>query len=282
MRRRRLHSRDPDVPVSTSRAASILLAGALLSLALLTPRVCAAQSASEQSLAREQFRAGVAAARGQEWDAAIDAFQRSYELSPRPMTMMNLAGALAQGGRLVEASEAYRQFLAEAQTGTAARVRGEAEEQLHALEARIPRVRLRVLNRREGDVITLDEYQISDAAIDQPLPVDPGEHSVTISRAGLEPRTVPFTSEEGVLSDVVLEAWPDLSAEDPTVTPEGDPLGTPPPVAGRSVFEEPAFWIVLGVVVAGGVAVGVGVGVATQSPPPVYFGNLPPSQVPLE
>jgi hypothetical protein len=281
MRRHALRCGDTDVPMSAriSSGASIALA-----LLLLAPATVAAQSASEQSLAREQFRAGVAAARGQEWDAAVDAFQRSYELSPRPMTMMNLAGALAQSGRLVEASEAYRQFLAEAQTGTAARVRDEAQEQLRALEARIPRVRLRVLNRRAGDVVTLDEYQISEAAIDQPLPVDPGEHSVTISREGLESRTVPFTSEEGVLAEVVLEAWPDLGATDPAVVvaPEGDPLAPPPPVTGRSVFEEPAFWIIVGVVVAGGVGVGVGVGVATQSPPPVYFGNLPPSQVPLE
>jgi hypothetical protein len=264
-----------------TRRTSLVLAALALAW-MLSPAIGTAQSASEQSLAREQFRAGVAAARSQEWEAAVDAFQRSYELAPRPMTMMNLAGALAQNGRLVEAAEAYRQFLAEAQSGSAARVRGEAEAQLHALEARIPRVRLRVLNRAAGDVITLDEYQISEAALGQPLPVDPGEHSVTISREGFEPRTVPFTSEEGVLADVVLEAWPDLSADDPDVTPEGDPLGDPPPVVGRSVFEEPAFWIVVGIVVAGGVAVGVGVGVATQSPPPVYFGNLPPSQVPLE
>ncbi len=249
---------------------------------LLAPSGARAQSASEQSLAREQFRAGVAAARGQEWDTAVDSFQRSYELAPRPMTMMNLAGALAQSGRLVEASEAYRQFLSEAQSGSAARVRGEAEAQLHALEARIPRVRLRVLNRLETDVVTLDEYQISGAALDQPLPVDPGEHAVTITRAGLEPRTVPFTSSEGVLSEVVLEAWPNLAADDPSAGPQGDPLGTPPPAVSRSILEEPAFWIVVGIVVAGGVAVGVGVGVATQGPPPVYFGNLPPSQVPLE
>ena len=267
------------------RTASPWLTCVALAVSLLEPSVSVAQSASEQSLARDQFRAGVAAARSEEWEAAVDAFQRSYELAPRPMTMMNLAGALAQSGRLVEAAEAYRQFLAEAQSGAAGRVRGEAEEQLRALETRIPRVRLRVLNRRAGDVVTLDEYQISEAALDQALPVDPGEHAVTITRAGLEPRTVPFTSEEGVLSDVVLEAWLDLSPDGPGDTRDGvdgDPLGSPPPVTGRSVFEEPAFWIVVGVVVLGGIGAGVGIGIATQSPPPVYFGNLPPSQVPLE
>src|SRR5579859_3851715 len=97
-----------------------------------------AQSASEQSLARDQFRAGVAAAHDGRWPDAVDAFQRSLELAPRPMTVMNLAGALAQVGRLVEAAEAYRMFLSEATSGAAARVRGEAEAQLAALEPRIP------------------------------------------------------------------------------------------------------------------------------------------------
>lgn len=267
-----------DVPLSRTLHALVV---ALL-VAACVPALAHAQSASEQALAREQFREGVRAAREQRWPDAVDAFQRSLELAPRAMTVMNLAGALAQVGRLVEAAEAYRMFLSEAQSGTAARVRGEAQRQLDALEARIPHVRLEITGRLDSDTVSLDEYQLSAAAIGSPLPVDPGDHTLTLARDGVEPRTVTFHVEEGTQSDVTLEAPPDLGLPPPddTTSPLDD--APPPPAAGRSIFDEPAFWIVGGVLLAGLVAGGVAIGVATQGTPPPFFGNLPPHQVPVE
>ncbi len=261
------------------RAVALALA---LAFALPVPRAHA-QSAGEQSLARDQFREGVRAAREQRWPDAVDAFQRSLELAPRVMTMMNLAGALAQVGRLVEAAEAYRMFLSEAQSGAAARVRGEAESQLATLEGRIPHVRLQIHGRLDSDTVTLDEYQMSAAAIDAPLPVDPGEHTLTIARDGFEPRAVTFTAHEGVQSEVVLETWPDLGARAPDETGP-DPLDTHGTEggSGHSILDEPVFWIIGGIVLAGVIAGAVAIGFATQSAPPPFFGNLPPHQVPVE
>jgi hypothetical protein len=240
-----------------------------------------AQSASEQALARDQFRVGVAAAHDGRWPEAVDAFQRSLELAPRAMTVMNLAGALAQVGRLVEAAEAYRMFMSEATTGAAARVRDDAQAQLTALEPRIPHVRLQIHGRLDSDTVTLDEYQLSAAAVDAPLPVDPGEHTLTITRDGREPRTVTFTASEGVQSEVVLETWPDLAPPPPEET-QPDPLVTPPPTESRSIFDEPAFWIVGGVILAGLIAGAVVLGVVESPPPAPFFGNLPPHQIPVE
>ena len=262
-------------PYALGRALVVALA-----VALAVPALAQAQSASEQALARDQFREGVRAAREQRWPDAVDAFQRSLELAPRPMTIMNLAGALAQVGRLVEAAEAYRMFLSEAQSGAAARVRGQAQAQLDALEPRIPHARLEIRGLLDSDTVTLDEYQLSAAAIGSALPVDPGEHTLTILREGAEPRVVTFTAEEGVEAEVVLDAPPDLGLPPPDGAP--DPLITPPPAQGRSILDEPAFWIVGGVLLAGLVAGGVAIGVTTQGAPPPFFGNLPPHQVPVE
>ena len=256
------------------------LALAALSLAVAAP--VHAQSAAERSLARDRFQAGVAAARDERWQDAVAALQASYDLVPRPLTLLNLAGALLQIGRLVEAAESYRMFLHE--DDVPARQRRDAEEQLAALEPRIPHVRLRVLGLEEGDAILLDEYDLSGAALDAEYPVDPGPHSVTISRNDHEPRVIPFESEEGVLSEVLVdarpEAWPALG------TPIDDGIGdddddvTPSP-SGRSIAEEPVFWVVIvGVVVAAGVATGVGLAVTTPASPTT--GNLYPFRVELE
>jgi hypothetical protein len=238
-----------------------------------------AQSASEASLARSTFQEGVEAARAERWQEAVDLFQHSYELSPRPITMINLAGALSQVGRLVEAAEAYRSFLAVARSGSAARLRDEAQAQLTALEGRIPRVRIRVLGLAEDDVVRLDEYDTSPAALDLPLPVDPGAHTITVVRAGHE-RSIPFTATEGVPQEVVLDARPEAWPGSGTIgTVDPNAITTPPP--GRSIVEEPAFWIVIGAVVVVGAGVAIGVGVGTQGPGPIYQGNVSIMGVPL-
>lgn len=251
-------------------------------LAIGVPGRALGQTAAERSLAREQFQDGVAAARDGDWNRALEAFQRSYELLPRPLTLLNLAGAYTQMGRLVEAAEAYRMFLHEEEV--TARQQRDAEEQLAALEPRIPHVRLRILGIETGDVILLDEYQLSSAALDEAYPVDPGEHSATVERAGHAARVVPFTASEGVQQDVLIdvrpESWPALAAGEEGLGDEGRGGEEPIVPAGRSIAEEPAFWIVLGsILVAGGVAVGLGVGLST--PPEPYVGNTYPFRVEL-
>ncbi len=256
---------------------------ALLTLAVLgTAGAAEAQTAAERSLARDQFQAGVAAAREGDWAGAAEAFQRSYELAPRPLTLLNLAGAYQQIGRLVEAAEAYRMFLHE--DGITARQRRDAEEQLADLEPRIPRVRLRVLGLVEDDRVTLDEYQLSLAALDELYPVDPGEHSATVERDGRAPRVVPFTATEGVQQDVLIdvrpESWPAPVAAGEVEDEAPAPAPAPAPTRETSIAEEPAFWVVLGVVlVAGGVGVGLGLGL-TSTPEP-YVGNTYPFRVEL-
>lgn len=255
----------------------------LVALFLSWSSVASAQTAAERSLARDRFNDGVAAAREERWADAVDALQASYDLVPRPLTLLNLAGALMQVGRLVEASEYYRQFLHEDDIPD--RQRRDAEEQLAALEPRIPHVRLRVLGMEDGDQILLDEYDLSGAALDAEYPVDPGPHTVTISRNEHEPRVIPFESEEGVLSEVLVdarpEAWPAIGAPVDEVVVVDDGVGDEPPPPGRSIAEEPAFWIVLvSVVVVSGVAIGLGVGLS--QPPQPTTGNVFPFRVELE
>lgn len=273
---------------SRAVARTIAIAIGASIAASLAPSLAGAQSPSETALARQAFRDGVVASRQERWDEAVDSFQRSFELAPRPLTMMNLAGALAQTGRLVEAAEAYRSFLTMARTGRDARLRDEAERQLRELEGRIPRVRLRVLGRAEGDVLRLDEYELGSSALDLPVAVDPGEHTVTIVRDGQE-RSLPFGAAEGVAQEVVIDARPEAwgtgsLAAGPGVgigeggAPGGGGTGGG---GGGSVLEEPWLWIVVGAVVVSGIAIGVGVGVASQSPGPPYQGNVGPGGLPL-
>lgn len=241
------------------------------------PELAHAQRASEAVLAREQFRAGVAAARAERWPEAADAFQRSYELSPRPLTLLNLAGAYAQTERLVEAVEAYRMFLMERE-GVTSRMRDDAEAQLASLEPRIPRARITVLGPTDGDIVRLDEYELSAASLDQPLPVNPGAHTVSLQRGSQEPIIVPFSLEEGTTEDVLLDARTLRVAAPAAALRSEEPRASG---SSGSLTDDPIFWLVLvgSVVVVGGVVTGVVLG--TQSGAPT-IGNLMPGQIAID
>src|SRR5690242_3038686 len=122
-------------------------------------------SASEVALAREQFRRGLEAARDSRWEEARESFQRSYDLAPRPITLLNLGGAMVQTGMLVEGAEAYRRFLREVHTGRPARERPAAEQALAALEGRIAYLQIQVSNMAEGDAIAIDGEDVPTAAL---------------------------------------------------------------------------------------------------------------------
>lgn len=265
-----------------ARALLAPLAALVMLLGSLAPTPALAQRASEAVLAREQFRAGVAAAREDRWQDAAEAFLRSYELSPRPLTLLNLAGAYAQTGQLVESVEAYRMFLMERQ-GVTARMRTDAEAQLADLEPRIPRARIAVLGIAEGDVVRLDEYELSTASLEQPLPVNPGQHSVTLQRGEQDPIVVNFTLTEGVTRDVLVDTGVLAPATAQVAGSGSGPSlvgGTETP-SGTPLTEDPIFWIVVvgAAVVIGGVVTGVVLG--TQ-PGPTTIGNLPPGQIAID
>ena len=96
-----------------------------------------AQGASSTTVARRLFREGIREARRRNWQEAHDAFARSYELSPRSTTLLNLAGTQRQLGRWVAAAESYRRFLSSNdERGRRARQQNRVAEQ--ALEERHP------------------------------------------------------------------------------------------------------------------------------------------------
>jgi hypothetical protein len=249
-----------------------------------------AQSANERSLARSQFRDGLEAAQGGDWSSAYESFQSSYALVQRPVTLLNLAGAMVQTGRLVEGAEGYRGFLRRARTGRAAAHRPAARAALEELEGRIPVVELRVMGFEPDDVLSLDGWEVSREVLDRELPVDPGEHLVTVDRDGHEPLVVTFEIGERSTREVVVDAtpehWRSIGAENSTeVNLLVDPNANETHVeddGGGSVFSSPWFWIIVGVVIAGGVTAAVIAATSGGNERATVMGNLPPFRVEID
>lgn len=276
----------------------------LVSLGLST-RIARAQTPDPEAL----FRQGVQAARDGRWPDALDAFARSYELSPRALTLMNLAGAQARTGRLLEATEGYRRFLVEA---TDERTRGYREPVARALrevETRTPRVRLEI-----AGVLPTDRIQIGDRSYlgNQTLaelPINPGEHRVVVRRG--EPALVvgraQFSIAEGQRTRVSVPLGP--PEPEPPATPTVAPTAPQPPVVpsprrvaqqdqrthapalpvrrddddrgGGSVLASPVFWVVVGIVVAGGATAGILLATSGGAADPIP-GNTTPGVIEVE
>lgn len=242
-------------------------------LALLTallPAAAHAQTASETAAARDLFRQGLTAIEESRWQDAADAFERSYDLVPRASTLVNLATAQVELGRLVEARESYRTFLAN--PGRAGQLVRDTQDALDDLEPRIAHVRLEIDDLDDGDVVRLDGEDISIAAVRARLPVNPGARSVEVLRGGEVIGRASFTLEEGEERSVPV-ALRVIDVTEPIVPPETETDG-----GGDDILASPWLWIG---VIGGALLIGgaIAIGVAASQPPEYFSGNFGPGMI---
>lgn len=236
----------------------------------------ATPSDAEVTLARELFREGVAHVRANEWPQARTAFERAYALVPRPSVLLNLAAAQVQTGRLVAGAESYRRFLREVTSGPDARRRPAAERALQEVESRIPRARIEVTGQRDADRLLLDGSEISTAVTGVALPVDPGDHELTVERDGETVGRTRFTAVESQEVSVHVRARSTRRRPAPIESPtrrrdrDDDDEG--------SAATSPILWTAIGVAVVGGVVAAIVLLSGEEDP---YSGNVPPGVIPL-
>ncbi|MDQ3038093.1 MAG: tetratricopeptide repeat protein [Myxococcota bacterium] len=249
------------------------VAGLVLVVAIASsgPTVASAQSAAEMGEARSLFEQGLAAARESRWEDARGSFERSLAIVERASILLNLAGAQAQTGRLVDAAASYRRFL-EIARGRDARHRGDAETALRAVEARIPQVTLELEGLAAGDDVRIDDAPITADALAAAIALDPGSHVVVVTRGDQEAARAPFELEPGeqrTLAVIVRDTRP---AETPVVAA----LAPAAPIEDDAPSDDGSVWIWVGVGIGVAVAAAVGIGVAASSSgePTYYMGNL--------
>jgi hypothetical protein len=253
----------------------------LLSLLLATATVAPAYADPDADgqldttpLARRLFTEGVDAARRLDWMVAMEKFNKSYELSPRPLTLYNLAGAQVATNRYVRGIESYRKFLRDTSDGTYPEFRKEAQNVLSTLEPKIAWAKLAVTGMVSGDTMALDSEPLVSAAIGESLPIDPGQHVLEIKRKtpGAEVSVVArkeFTLTEGGSKTITLEAPapppPPVDTQVTGTSPITNPQHPETPVVHEHHwYTSPLVW---GAVVGGAVAIGGGTYLYLHSQP---------------
>lgn len=218
--------------------------------------------AQETAMARALFLDGVAHARAGSFHRAADYFRRAHAMRPTPAVAYNLASALVQIGRLVEASEALQWVLRH--PGTTAEMLAAAEETIAQIRPRLARIRVMVTGGPDEVFLRLDGRPLGLEVLGVMVPVDPGHHVVEAFRGEERVAEAEVELEEGVHRDIEL-AIPTSSSEQRAL-----PLAlgvSLPPREGEDLSW--LLWSGIGLAVAVAIAVAIGAGVAAQPGAPM-------------
>lgn len=253
-------------------------------LAVAGDRVARAQTAADVAAARELYVEGAALSKEGKWRQAEDRFSRSLQLKQAPITHYMLAVAQQNTGKLVDALENFRAFLAAPEEPATASLREPAKQAADELANRVAKVSIAILPADlRSAVVTLDGVEVPRAARDRARLVDPGQHELQARAEGWTEASKTFSVGEGETISVMLQlerVAPGTSAAAPAPAPGQPMLGvTPPPADAAGPGAEapdddsavpvaPLVLLAGGAVVAGvGVTVGlIGVGEAEDAP----------------
>ena len=193
---------------------------------------------SAQRTALEAFSRGSAATEGERWDDAEHCFAFAWDLSHVALARYNQAVALRALGRYRQARDAFDEALAAGLDATRAPL---ATEMRAEADASVAHLAIDGIADDVEAVIELDGDPVEAGGGARSVECDPGRHSLVVRAAGFTPFTWSGDVVEGTAAAVHVE------------------LARIP--SGGSVFEEPLFWIITGVVLVGA---GVGIGVYAQ------------------
>ncbi|XXX77200.1 hypothetical protein WMF30_00295 [Sorangium sp. So ce134] len=182
----------------------------LAALGLLSLSVPAA--AQDIAAAEALFDRGLADMKAGRYETGCKALAESERLDPQPGTLFTLASCEARWGRVATAVTRFKDYMAlfermtraeQARQGRRPKV---AAQELDALSRRVPRLALSLPpDAPAGTVVKRDGHVLGDASLGVALPVDPGEHRISIEMPGGVVQEQRITIAEGESKEMVLD-----------------------------------------------------------------------------
>ncbi len=241
--------------------------------------------ATRAASARALFDDGVKLADQGQWKGAADRFGRALALHDSPVIAYNLASALQELGRLVEASELLRRVQAHPEAD--ADLHKSAQSALAAIEPRLARITLHAQGRKPDDVIAIDGRTLLAAQLDVAIPIDPGSHVASAKRGGQLLDRQPFELADGGSSELSLQLTSAPSPEQvaaaaPKPTPAASSAPAQERARDRPLTAQWPFWAAVGAVAAGAVVTTVLLAGGGSSKPTPAAGDFMPPVIHVE
>jgi hypothetical protein len=224
-----------------------LLVACLACAAAIAP-AARAQTAADVALARDLFREASQLSQKGDWEGARRGFERSLDLKHAAITLYSLGVAEKHTGKLVEALEHFRAFLAEPSTPQTSAFEAPARAAIAELAPRAAHLSFKVAPAGVDASVTVDGALVPAIALDRPRLVNPGAHVVRATAKGYRASEAKVDVAEGgsatatlrlELAPAAAEAPPVIAASPPSAPLRTRPDRTIPLVivgAGGAVF----------------------------------------------
>lgn len=211
--------------------------------ALVTFGVGMAHSAPDSSSAgdpgrqrREFMNKGNAEYEQKHWEKAREYYLKSWEIKHHYTIAGNLADVEIKLGHYGDAA-VYLKYVLANLPDNKPNERKAAEEQL--LECKAHLTVVRVATDVTDATVLLDGHDVGQTPLREELLVEPGKHTIAVSKVGYSTKTIEF-SAEGRQMDVPVTMKPTEATDAPTVTPTpAAPTGREAPSAALAVSEAP-------------------------------------------
>jgi tetratricopeptide (TPR) repeat protein len=156
----------------------ILPPGAILAIAWISPRACAAEAPARE--AGKHFQRGVELYNDGDFRGALVEFKKAYSIWPRANVLYDIGQTEYQLLDYASALKTMERFLAE--TGPNAVHRAEVESTVEVLRGRVGRVQ--VVSDAIGCDITVDDQASGTTPLEQPILVSVGPRRIAVTCAG--------------------------------------------------------------------------------------------------
>ena len=170
----------------------------VLVLALMATPALGAPSASEIAVARQLFEQGKLLQDRGEWSRAITQYRKALDIKDTPGLRYRVGYCEEQLGHLVEAGVEYERARELLEAGVRADDVAELLPQtIASLRQRTPHLVLVLADPPPNMTVRVDGTLLAHATIGRHLPLNPGDHAVTVSAPGFLPITRTVALREG-------------------------------------------------------------------------------------
>lgn len=246
--------------------------GACFAIATLVRAPAAAQAGGTKAAAEALFDDGRKLMSSGQYADACAKFEASQALDPGVGTSLNLADCYEKLGRSASAWAQFRETLSAARKAGSADRERIARQRIEALEPKLSYLTVITWKGQEVEV-TRDGTLLEPAVLSTPIPVDPGEHTISASASGKRAWSTKVTVGDN--ADRVSVSVPILADDSPALasaaSSASDDLatsGSPPSDKPRSEADgsiQRSMGIVAAAVGVAGVATGAVFGIKAAS-----------------
>ena len=219
-----------ELPLSLRRIFGSAAGPLALAICALV-RPARADPASEE-LAQRHFEEGLALLRAGNFAEACPKLEESVRIEPAMGAKYRLAECYESSGRVASAWRLYTEVAEHARAAQQSEREADVRATLERIRPRLPWLLVRVASKSRG----LEDLrlEIDGAAVQlesagremEPLPIDPGSHTISVTAKAHHPWSTTINSTEGATANLEIPALEPLPAE---TIPGAIAPRTPPP-----------------------------------------------------